>query len=149
MSSDLTSLETALVAEIAAAAGLKALEEVRISALGKKGRVPELMAQLGKLPPEEKKTFGQAVNGLRDRVTVALEPLLTPGTVVYTCGPTPMMRAVAERCVAAGVECQVSMETFMPCGVGICVGCVVGKPDGSFSRACTDGPVYRADEVVW
>lgn len=87
--------------------------------------------------------------GVPGRVTVALEPLLTPGTVVYTCGPTPMMRAVAEMSVAAGVECQVSMETFMPCGVGICVGCVVGKPDGTFSRACTDGPVYRAQEVVW
>ena len=73
MSADLVSLEQTLVAEIAAAGDLKALEDVRVSALGKKGRVPELMAQLGKLPPEDKKTFGQAVNGLRDRVTGALE----------------------------------------------------------------------------
>ena len=73
MSTELVALEHTLVAEITTAADLKALEEVRISALGKKGRVPELMAQLGKLPPEEKKAFGQAVNGLRDRVTTSLE----------------------------------------------------------------------------
>ena len=36
-----------------------------------------------------------------------------------------MMRAVAEACVAAGIACQVSMETPMPCGIGICVGCVI------------------------
>ena len=73
MSVDLPALEKKLLTEISAAADLKALEDLRISTLGKKGRVPELMAQLGKLPPEEKKTFGQAVNGLRDRVTMALE----------------------------------------------------------------------------
>ena len=73
MSVDLPALEISLLAEISGSANLKALEDVRITALGKKGRVPELMAQLGKLPPEEKKTFGQAVNGLRDRVTTALE----------------------------------------------------------------------------
>ena len=73
MSADLASLEQTLVAEIVAATNLKVLEEVRVSALGKKGRVPELMAQLGKMPAEEKKAFGQAVNGLRDRVTAALD----------------------------------------------------------------------------
>ena len=73
MSAGLVLLEATLLAEISAAGDLKALDEVRISALGKKGRLPELMAQLGKLPPEEKKPFGQAVNGLRDRVTAALD----------------------------------------------------------------------------
>lgn len=87
--------------------------------------------------------------GVEGKVTVALEPLLVPGTVVYTCGPTPMMRAVAENCVAQGIACQVSMETPMPCGIGICVGCVIPRPDGSFSRTCTDGPVYPALELVW
>lgn len=87
--------------------------------------------------------------GVEGRVTVGLEPLLGPDAAVYTCGPTPMMRAVADLCLEREVVCQVSMETFMPCGVGICVGCVVGRPDGTFSRACTDGPVYRAGEIVW
>jgi dihydroorotate dehydrogenase electron transfer subunit len=71
------------------------------------------------------------------------------GTAVYTCGPTPMMKAVALLALEREVPCQVSMETFMPCGVGICVGCALPLPDGTFARACTDGPVFFASEVVW
>jgi phenylalanyl-tRNA synthetase alpha chain len=70
---DLSALESALIAEIGAAADLAAIERVRIAALGRKGRVSELMAQLGSLPGEQRKTFGQAVNGLRNRVVEALE----------------------------------------------------------------------------
>jgi len=70
---DLSAIESELVAEISAAADLAAIEQVRISALGRKGRVPELMSRLGKMPAEERKTFGAAVNQLRDRVTAALE----------------------------------------------------------------------------
>ena len=73
MSADLSKLESELVALIKAASDLKGLEEVRIAALGKKGRVPELMAELGTLPADQKKAFGQAVNGLRNKVTAALE----------------------------------------------------------------------------
>ncbi|MDX1932407.1 MAG: dihydroorotate dehydrogenase electron transfer subunit [Capsulimonadales bacterium] len=89
--------------------------------------------------------------GIHGRVTVALEPILSTGepVQVYTCGPTPMMRAVAERSIAAGVPCQVSMETFMPCGIGICMGCAVATTDGRFARGCTDGPVFPAHEVRW
>ncbi len=70
---DLSAIESELVAEISAAADLAAIEQVRISALGRKGRVPELMSRLGKMPAEERKSFGAAVNQLRDRVTAALE----------------------------------------------------------------------------
>ena len=72
-SNDLTALEAALLAEIGGAGDLRALEEVRIGALGKKGRVSELMATLGKMPADQRKAFGQAVNGLKDRVSQALE----------------------------------------------------------------------------
>lgn len=87
--------------------------------------------------------------GVEGRVTVALEPLLVGSVAVYTCGPTPMMKAVAQLCRERRVPCQVSMETYMPCGVGICVGCALPLPDGTFARACTDGPVFFADEVLW
>jgi phenylalanyl-tRNA synthetase alpha chain len=70
---DITAIERALIAEIGAAADLAAIERVRIAALGKKGRVPELMARLGSLPAEQRKAFGQAVNGLKARVGEALE----------------------------------------------------------------------------
>jgi phenylalanyl-tRNA synthetase alpha chain len=70
---ELASLETALLDEIAGAGDLSAIERVRIAALGKKGRVSELMARLGTLPADQRKAFGQAVNGLKTRVGDALE----------------------------------------------------------------------------
>ena len=70
---DISALEGALIAEIGAAADLAAIERVRIAALGRKGRVPELMAALGSLPADQRKAFGQAVNGLKARITDALE----------------------------------------------------------------------------
>ena len=69
----LEGIEGELLAAIAKAADLVALEDVRVAALGKKGRVSELMQTLGRMPPEERKSFGQAVNQLKDRVGEALE----------------------------------------------------------------------------
>jgi phenylalanyl-tRNA synthetase alpha chain len=70
---DTEALERALVAQIAATSDLAALEQVRIAALGRKGQVSDLMAELGKLPPDQRKAFGQAVNMVKTRVTEALE----------------------------------------------------------------------------
>jgi phenylalanyl-tRNA synthetase alpha chain len=70
---DLATLEAALATEIAAAADLAALDAVRVAALGKKGRVSELMTVLGSLPVEERKAFGQTVNALKTRVSAALD----------------------------------------------------------------------------
>jgi phenylalanyl-tRNA synthetase alpha chain len=72
MSTDLQPLESELLRDIDRAAGLAELEAVRVAALGKKGRIPELMSRLGKLPAEERKAFGQAVNVLKDRIGEAL-----------------------------------------------------------------------------
>ncbi len=71
--SDLARLEDDVLKEIAVTADLAALEAVRISAIGKKGRISELMAQLGKLPPEERKSFGASVNALKSKVSDALD----------------------------------------------------------------------------
>ena len=71
--SDLTILESELLGGIAGAGDLGAIEAVRVSVLGKKGRIPELMSRLGALPPEERKTFGQSVNALKGKVTDALD----------------------------------------------------------------------------
>ncbi len=70
---ELETLKTELLAQVAGAADLAALEAVRIAALGKKGRVPELMAQLGTLAPEDRKAFGQAVNAVKESIGGALE----------------------------------------------------------------------------
>jgi phenylalanyl-tRNA synthetase alpha chain len=73
MTTDLTTLERGLLADIDKAASLGAIERLRIAALGKKGCISELMQTLGKLPPEERKAFGQSVNALKARVSEALE----------------------------------------------------------------------------
>jgi dihydroorotate dehydrogenase electron transfer subunit len=103
-------------------------------------------------------TTDDGTHGLKGIVTDRVLPLLNEasGPVhVYTCGPTAMMRAVGEICVRLGVPCQVSLETIMPCGLGVCMGCVVkihdtGSPTGfNYLRSCYEGPVFRADEVIW
>jgi len=90
--------------------------------------------------------------GVHGRVTDALPDLLADRdrpACVYTCGPLPMMRAVAAMAAAAGAACQVSMEVFMPCGIGICMGCAVPRTDGTYARGCYEGPVFDAGEVAW
>jgi phenylalanyl-tRNA synthetase alpha chain len=71
--SHLQQLENELLAAIAAAADLAALEAVRVAAVGKKGRVSTELARLGTMPPDLRKDFGQAVNAVKERVGAALE----------------------------------------------------------------------------
>lgn len=68
--------------------------------------------------------------------------------VAYVCGPEVMQRIVAEQAASAGVSCQVSLERLMACGIGACLSCVVSTRTGN-KRACVDGPVFSAEEVVW
>ncbi len=70
---DLLKLENDLLAQIAGAADESALEAVRVSALGKKGSVSELLKGLGAMSPEERKLEGAKINALRDRVSSALD----------------------------------------------------------------------------
>ena len=67
---------------------------------------------------------------------------------VACCGPEPLMRIVSQMATDAQVECQVSMERRMACGVGACLSCVVDTTDGK-RRACVDGPVFESSKVVW
>lgn len=66
---------------------------------------------------------------------------------VYVCGPKPMMKIAAELCADNGIECYVSMEERMGCGVGACVTCTCTMKDGSRRRVCKDGPVFDGAEV--
>jgi len=70
---ELDSLKAELLEAVARASDLDALEEVRVGALGKKGRMSELMARLGAMPPEERRDYGQAVNAVKTAVAEALE----------------------------------------------------------------------------
>lgn len=82
-------------------------------------------------------------------VTDLFDDIIESVQQVYVCGPMPMMRIVAERCLTAGVPCQVSLETHMACGLGACLGCTVPSPEGGYKHVCKDGPVFSADEVLW
>ena len=71
---------------------------------------------------------------------------------VFSCGPTPMLKAVAALSEKYDLPCQVSLEEFMACAVGGCAGCAVkiNTADGeAMKRVCVDGPVFEAASVVW
>ncbi len=70
---DLNALETDLTQQIDTATDEKALDAIRVAALGKKGTISDLMKTLGKVPPEERKTLGPALNGLKTRIAAALD----------------------------------------------------------------------------
>jgi dihydroorotate dehydrogenase electron transfer subunit len=88
--------------------------------------------------------------GERGFVTAVSERLIAEDrpSLVCACGPEVMARAVAAQAAAAAVACQVSLERLMGCGVGACLSCVVTTTRGRL-RACVDGPVFDAGEVVW
>jgi dihydroorotate dehydrogenase electron transfer subunit len=103
--------------------------------------------------------------GFRGFVTQALEQYLEarPGQrfVIYTCGPEPMMKRVADIAAARNIDCQIAVERAMACGMGTCQSCCirVKKPDPSqpplvgrdwcYRLACTDGPVFRGADLLW
>jgi dihydroorotate dehydrogenase electron transfer subunit len=90
--------------------------------------------------------------GHRGRVTELLESALRdagPKTKVYTCGPERMMAKVAEICESVGASCEVSLETPMACGFGVCLGCAVKKKEGGYLYACVDGPCVDAGRIAW
>lgn len=68
--------------------------------------------------------------------------------VVFSCGPTPMMRALKQ---AAGKRfpVYVSLEERMGCGIGACLVCVCDLSNGQHARVCKDGPVFEASEIVF
>jgi len=113
-------------------------------------------AQFGDLGVDLVLTTEDGSRGERGRVTAPLERALTDrGTTavtLYTCGPTPMMRAVAALGAAHHCRTFVSLEQVMGCGMGGCYSCVVQVNDNGhphFVRSCLEGPVFDASRVVW
>lgn len=91
--------------------------------------------------------------GLKGRVTeLLLEKLKTdkPGMkkIICACGPRPMLAVISDIARKASVLAYVSMEEFMGCGVGACLGCVIRTTFG-YKRICHDGPVFESSEVIW
>jgi dihydroorotate dehydrogenase electron transfer subunit len=72
---------------------------------------------------------------------------------ILCCGPEPMMEAVAHLAAQENVPCQVSLETPMACGIGICFTCVAKvrdeQGDWDYKRTCVEGPVFDATKIEW
>ncbi|MDM8143514.1 dihydroorotate dehydrogenase electron transfer subunit [Megamonas hypermegale] len=67
---------------------------------------------------------------------------------IYTCGPNIMMEGVAKLAHEHDIDCQVSLEKRMACGIGVCLGCTFeGKLTGKRRKVCTEGPVFASKEV--
>ena len=92
-------------------------------------------------------------HGVKGNVIDAIKEYGVDGAVIYACGPTPMLRGIKAYAMENGIECQISMEEKMACGVGACLACVCKtKEIDEHSqvhnrRICKDGPVFYAEEV--
>jgi dihydroorotate dehydrogenase electron transfer subunit len=67
---------------------------------------------------------------------------------IYTCGPLPMMKAVAALASAHQICCQVSLENLMACGFGVCLCCIEPTVKGNLC-VCTEGPVFNTTDLTW
>ncbi|WP_303328950.1 dihydroorotate dehydrogenase electron transfer subunit [uncultured Bacteroides sp.] len=67
---------------------------------------------------------------------------------IYTCGPKPMMMAVAKYAKSKNIACEVSLENMMACGVGACLCCVENTAEGHLC-VCKEGPVFNINKLLW
>jgi dihydroorotate dehydrogenase electron transfer subunit len=90
--------------------------------------------------------------GKRCLATDVLNELLTAKKglrpVIFACGPGPMLKATAHIAKKHGLECYVSLEENIACGVGACLGCAI-KTRSGYKLVCKDGPAFNAKEVIW
>ena len=76
-----------------------------------------------------------------------------PADVIYACGPTPMLRALKAYAEERGIECWLSLEERMACGIGACLACVCQSKEVDEhshvhnKRVCKEGPVFLSTEV--
>lgn len=91
--------------------------------------------------------------GTKGTVIDAIREETIEGDVIYACGPTPMLKAVKEYALERNIECQISLEERMACGIGACLACVCKSKEKDYhtnvnnKRICKDGPVFLAEEV--
>lgn len=91
--------------------------------------------------------------GTKGNVLNAIEANGLTADIIYACGPTPMLRALKEYAAEHKMECWISMEERMACGIGACLACVCQSKhrdehsNVNNKRVCVEGPVFRAEEV--
>lgn len=87
--------------------------------------------------------------GVSGNVVDLLAGFLQSGATgeVFACGPNPMLKALQVLAGQRKLSAQLSLEAYMACGLGACLGCAVAVPGGGYVHVCTDGPVFRESEV--
>lgn len=91
--------------------------------------------------------------GTKGNVLDAIRENALDAEVIYACGPTPMLRALKNYAAENNIECWISMEEKMACGIGACLACVCkskevdGHTNVHNKRVCKEGPVFLAEEV--
>ena len=91
--------------------------------------------------------------GTKGNVLDAIRENGLDADIIYACGPTPMLRALKEYAAENNIECYISMEERMACGIGACLACVCKSKDKdehsnvNNKRICKEGPVFLAQEV--
>jgi len=112
------------------------------------------LADFGQLGIAVETSTDDGSAGRHGQVTEVLADVLDANDTecqIVCCGPLPMMKAVAGLAQAYGIECQISLETPMACGVGICFSCVarVREAGGGwdYRRTCVEGPVFDAESI--
>ena len=130
----------------------KALSCEKTAVLGYRDSQTFLAEEIGKYAGLAVATEDGSV-GTKGTVLDAIKAQGLKADIIYACGPTPMLRALKEYAAKEGIECWISLEERMACGVGACLGCVCHSKDVDEhsnvrnKRVCKDGPVFLADEV--
>lgn len=87
--------------------------------------------------------------GVKGRVPALFGRIaIAPSTMIYTCGPRPMIAAVQAFVKANGLKGEASCEEVMACGLGACLGCSIPTTKG-YRTVCHDGPVFDINELVF
>jgi len=114
------------------------------------------MKEMGLSDIEVSIATGDGTAGHSGPVTELLHSHLDRGShrdlTIYACGPFAMLKRVAELTVDRGIQCQVSLETAMACGLGACQGCAIKTAPGEkkpYYQVCQDGPVFPAHSLDW
>ena len=91
--------------------------------------------------------------GTKGNVMDAIRENDLEADIIYACGPTPMLRAIKAYAEEKGIECWLSLEERMACGIGACLACVCQTKEKDHhsnvnnKRICKDGPVFLSTEV--
>ena len=91
--------------------------------------------------------------GTKGNVMDAIRENGLEADIIYACGPTPMLRAIKQYAEEQGIECYISLEERMACGIGACLACVCQSKEKDHhsnvnnKRICKDGPVFLSTEV--